>query len=113
MYERIAVIGDSDLVFAFKILGMEVFTPKDLEEARKALETLEKEKFALCFVHQNFLKQLEEERETLVKRFCPVVVGFRDYRDVTDYLRNIMKEMTIKATGTDSLMKRKEKDERR
>jgi len=113
MFEKVAVIGESDLVFAFKALGLNVFAPQDLEEAKKTMETLEKENYALCFVHQSFLKPLEEEREALVKKFCPVVVGFRDHRDVTDYLGNIMREMTIKATGSDSLIKRKGKDERR
>lgn len=113
MFERVAVIGESDLVFAFKALGWEVFAPKDLEEARKALESIGKENFALCFVHQDFLKPLAQEREALVKKFCPVVVGFRDHRDVADYIGDIMREMAVKATGSDSLIKRKEKDERR
>jgi V/A-type H+-transporting ATPase subunit F len=107
MFEKIAVIGDSDLVFAFKALGWEVFSPQNLEEAKKTMEILEKENYALCFVHQNFLEPLEEEREALVKKFCPVVVGFRDHRDVTDYIGNIMREMAIKATGSDSLVRRK------
>jgi V/A-type H+-transporting ATPase subunit F len=107
MFEKIAVIGDSDLVFAFKALGWEVFSPQNLEEAKKTMEILEKENYALCFVHQNFLEPLEEEREALVKKFCPVVVGFRDHRDVTDYIGKIMREMAIKATGSDSLVRRK------
>jgi len=107
MFEKVAVIGDSDLVFAFKALGMEVFSPKNIDEARMTLETLEKENFALCFLHQNFLGPLEEERKALRKKLCPVVIGFKDYRDVTDHLGNIMREMAIKATGSDSLVKRK------
>ncbi|NIM90416.1 MAG: hypothetical protein GTO17_05655 [Candidatus Aminicenantes bacterium] len=113
MFEKVAVIGEYDLVFAFIALGLDVFTPQNLEEAKKTLKALEKEDYALCFVHQNFLKPLEEERQALVKKFCPVVVGFRDHRDVTDYLGNIMREMAIKATGSDSLIKGKGKDERR
>ena len=107
MFEKIAVIGDSDLVFAFRALGWEVFSPLNLEEAKKTMEILEKENYAICFVHQNFLEPLEEERKALVKKFCPVVVGFRDYRDVADYIGNIMREMAIKATGSDSLARRK------
>jgi V/A-type H+-transporting ATPase subunit F len=113
MFEKVAVIGESDLVFAFKALGLDVFAPRDLEETKKTIETLDRENYALCFVHQDFLEPLEEEREALVKKFCPVVVGFRDHRDVINYLGNIMREMTIKATGSDSLIKRKGKDERR
>ena len=107
MYEKVAVVGDSDLVFAFKALGLEVFSPESIDEARMTLETLEKENFALCFLHQNFLEPLKEERKALRKKLCPVVIGFKDYRDVTDRLGNIMRGMAIKATGSDSLVKRK------
>ena len=97
MFEKVAVIGEPDLVFAFKALGWEVFAPKNLEEARRALETIEKENFALCFLHQDFLEPLEEERKALGKKLCPVVVGFKDYRDVEDHLGHMMREMAIKA----------------
>jgi len=42
-----------------------------------------------------------------------VVVGFSDYRKVTDQLERMMREVAIKATGSDSLVKRREEDERR
>jgi len=112
MFEKVAVVGDKSLVFAFRALGLRVFSPKSLEESRHVLETLEKENFALCFLQQNLLEPLKEERKALGKKFCPVVVGFADYRDVTDHLGNMMREITIKATGSDSLIKRKGKNER-
>jgi vacuolar-type H+-ATPase subunit F/Vma7 len=106
MFDRVAIIGDADLVFAFRALGIKVFSPKDLEEARAAMELIEKENFALCFLQENLLESLEKEREALVQKFCPVVVGFSDYRKVTDYLQKMMREMAIKATGSDSLVRR-------
>jgi hypothetical protein len=36
-----------------------------------------------------------------------VVVGFSDYRKITDHLENMMKEMAVKATGSDALVKRR------
>jgi len=113
MFEKVAVVGDANLVFAFRALGIKVFSPKDSEEAKKVIETIEKENYALCFLHQSLLEPLKKERKALAKKFCPVVVGFSDYRDVTDQLENIMREVAIKATGSDSLTKRRKKDERR
>lgn len=113
MFEKVAVVGEEHFVFAFRALGFSVFSPRSLEEAKKVLEYLEKENFALCFLHQSLLEPLEEERKALGKKFCPVVVGFTDYRDIKDQLGRIMREMAIKATGSDSLVKGKEKDERR
>ena len=113
MFDRVAIVGESDLVFGFKALGIRVFSPKNLEEAREILERIDKENFALCFLHESFFEEMEVEREELSKKFCPVVVGYSDYRKVTDYLERMMREMAIKATGSDSLVKKRGKDEAR
>ncbi len=106
MFDKVAIIGDADLVFAFRALGIKVFSPKNMDEARSAMERIEEEEFALCFLQEDIMEGLEKEREVLVQKFCPVVVGFSDYRKVTDYLERMMREMAIKATGSDSLVRR-------
>ncbi len=108
MFEKVAIVGEADIVFAFRALGVKVFSPQSLEEARKIMEILEKENFALVFLHEIFFELLEEEREALREKFCPVVVGFSDHRKITNYLENMMRDMAIKATGSDSLVKRRE-----
>jgi len=113
MFDKVAVVGEADIIFALRALGVKVFSPKSLEEAKKVMESLAKENFALCFLHESFLEPLREEREALRDKFCPVVVGFSDYRKVTDQLERMMREVAIKATGSDALVKRKEEDERR
>ncbi len=113
MFDKVAVVGDSDIVFALRALGVKIFSPKSLEEARKVMESIARENFALCFLHESFLEPLREEREALRKKFCPVVVGFSDYRKITDQLERMMRDVAIKATGSDSLVKRREEDERR
>ena len=107
MYERVAVIGDSDLVFPLRALGIKVYVPADEEEARDILKQLEKEDVALCFLHESFLEPLRMERERMEKKFCPVIAGFSDYREITDYLGKMMREMAIRATGSDSLVKKR------
>jgi len=113
MFDKVAVVGEADIIFALRALGVKIFSPKSLEEAKKVMESLAKEKFALCFLHESFLEPLREEREALREKFCPVVVGFSDYRKVTDQLERMMRDVAIKATGSDSLVKRREEDERR
>ncbi len=113
MFDKVAVVGEADFIFALRALGVKVFSPENLEEAKKIMEAIKEENFALCFLHESFLEPLSEEREALRKEFCPVVVGFSDYRKVTDQLERMMREVAIKATGSDSLVKRKEEDERR
>lgn len=113
MSKRLAVIGDSDLVFPLKAMGIKTFSPKSVGEARDVLRSLEKEGVALCFLHEKFLAPLKEEREAFNKKLCPVVVGFSDYRQVADPMGKLMREMSIKATGSDSLVKKRGNDETR
>jgi vacuolar-type H+-ATPase subunit F/Vma7 len=104
---KVAVIGEKDMVFAFRALGFKTYSPRHLDEAREILDGLEKDNIALCFLHQSFFQPLQEEREALGKKFVPVVVGFSDYRKIADHLENMMKEMAVKATGSDALVKRR------
>jgi vacuolar-type H+-ATPase subunit F/Vma7 len=111
MLDRVAIIGDRDLVFPLKVMGFRVFFPKDIDEARQVLGSLEEEGIALCLIHESYFEPLKREREALSGKFTPVVAGFSDYRKVTDELGKMMREMAIKATGSDSLVKKREKDE--
>jgi vacuolar-type H+-ATPase subunit F/Vma7 len=113
MFDKVAVVGEADIIFALRALGVKVFSPKSPEEAKKVMKNLVAENFAICFLHDSFLEPLREEREDLRDKFCPVVIGFSDYRTVTDELERMMREVAIKATGSDSLVKRKEENERR
>ena len=113
MFDKVAVVGKADLVFAFRALGMKVFSPESLEEAKKVMETIERENFALCFLDESFFEPLREERERLREKFCPVVVGFSDYREVEDYMEKMMRKLAIRVTGSDFLVKKRGEDETR
>ena len=113
MYERVAVIGEADIVFPLKALGIKVFSPKNVEEAKAMIREIGEKKFALCFVQEGLFEPLREEREALRDKFCPVVVGFSDHRKITDHLARAMKELAVKATGSDSVVKKRGEDETR
>jgi vacuolar-type H+-ATPase subunit F/Vma7 len=109
MYNRIAVIGDEDLIFPLRALGFRIYAPDNLDDARRVLKSLKKEDIALCFLHQQYFEPLKKEREALRDKFFPVVAGFSDYREISDYLADTLKEMAVKATGSDALVKGKGK----
>ena len=104
---KVAIVGDAGLLFGFRTLGIEVFSPANLDEARAVLALLDKGNYGLCLLHESFFGPLKEEREALGRKICPVVVGFSDYRTVSDHLEVMLKEMAVRATGSDSLLKRK------
>lgn len=109
--DKIAVVGDADLVFAFRALGFHVFSPLDAEAARRVAAELRKEGFALCFVHQKWLEMFKPAKKESGRTAEPVVVGYSDFRSLTDEVDKKLREMAVKATGSDSLVKRKGKDE--
>jgi vacuolar-type H+-ATPase subunit F/Vma7 len=104
---KVAIVGDAGLLFGFKALGFKVFSPANLDEARAVLALLEKEHFGLCLLHESFFGPLKEEREALSRKFSPVVVGYSDHRTASDHLEVILREMAVRATGSDALVKRK------
>jgi vacuolar-type H+-ATPase subunit F/Vma7 len=105
---KVAIVGDAGLLFGFRALGVKVFSPANLDEARAVLALLEKENYGLCLLHESFFGPLKEEREVLGRKFSPVVVGFSDYRTASDHLEVRLREMAVRATGSDALVKRKE-----
>jgi vacuolar-type H+-ATPase subunit F/Vma7 len=104
---KVAIVGDAGLLFGFRALGIKVFSPAGLDEARAVLALLEKERYGLCLLHERFFAPLKEELEALGRKFSPVVVGFSDYRTASDHLEVMLKEMAVRATGSDALVKRK------
>jgi len=106
---KVAIVGQAGLCFGFRALGLKVFSPETIDEARAVMADLEKEDYALCFLHESYFGPLQEEREAIGKKFRPVIVGFSDYRKISDHLEVRLKEMAVRATGSDSLVKRKGK----
>ena len=110
-FERIAAVGDADLLFSLRALGIAVFSPRNSEEVRAIMAKVEKEKYALCLVHQRWIETLVAEKKDAAKKISPVVLGFSDHRDLIEAIGKIIKEIAVRATGSDLLVKRKGQDE--
>jgi len=113
MFDKVAIIGKLDLVFPFRALGIKTYSPQSIEEAKRLMKKIKEERFGLCFLDEGLFQPLKEELEDLSKEFCPVVVCVSDYRKITGYLEEMMSKMAIKATGSDSLIRKRGKDETR
>jgi len=108
---KIALIGDKDLSIAFRAFGLTVFAPASLEEAREMLSQVVDQKYALCLIQETWLERLKPEVAELSRKFAPVCVGFSDYRAVSESVENLMRELSIKATGSDALFNRGRKND--
>lgn len=101
---KIAIIGDPDILLIFKILGMEVYPAKNKNEARQALSEVEVKNFPVCLLQQDYYSLLSEKERK--KEPWPVYLPFRDYRQAEDLLEGEIKKMMIKATGSDTLLRK-------
>ena len=68
MYKKIGVVGDKDSVLAFKALGIDVFPVVEADEARKTVDRLAMQEYAVIFVTEHVAKEIEETIERF--RLC-------------------------------------------
>jgi vacuolar-type H+-ATPase subunit F/Vma7 len=106
-FTRIAVVGEPDLVFGFRALGIETFSPASAEDAEGLASKIVRDDFALCLVEGRWLAAFKEVEAAAGRRLCPVIVGFSDYRSLSDEVEKRLREMAVKATGSDSSVRRK------
>ncbi len=74
MYKKIGVVGDKDSVLAFKALGIDVFPVIEPNEARKTIDTLAVNDYAVIFVTEQVAKDIEDTIERYNKMTIPAVI---------------------------------------
>ncbi|HEK85394.1 MAG: V-type ATP synthase subunit F [Candidatus Saccharicenans sp.] len=107
---RVAVIGEKDFCLPLRVLGLSIFSPASVEEAKVMLARIVNEKYALCLIQESWLEPLKNELAGLAQKFFPVCLGFSDYRQVSRAVAEILSEISIKATGSDALFIRGRND---
>jgi V/A-type H+-transporting ATPase subunit F len=71
---RVGVIGDRDTVLAFKALGVDIFSVISPEEAKKALRTMAREKYAVIFITEQVSVQIEDMIEEYENEVFPAII---------------------------------------
>lgn len=107
---KVAIMGDRDVCAPFKAFGLRVFSPGSLDEARAMLAQVVDEKYAVCLIQETWLGSLKPEVAELSQKFSPVCVGFSDFRAASESVENLMRELSIKATGSEALFARGRKE---
>ena len=103
MYEKLAVIGDADLLYAFRALGIDVFSPQSAAEARMIMEDLQGKNYAVCFFQEDFLDGLD--RTAWESRSLPVVVGFSRLGQVAGHREKLLSTIVTRSAGSDAPLK--------
>ncbi len=74
MYKKIGVVGDKDSVLAFKALGIDVFPVVEFDEAKKTVDRLARDNYAVIFVTEQVAQGIEETIERYNKEVLPAVI---------------------------------------
>lgn len=74
MFKKIGVVGDKDSVLAFKALGIDVFPVVEHDEAKKTIDTLARNDYAVIFVTEQIAQNIEETIERYNKAVLPAII---------------------------------------
>ena len=71
---KIGVVGDKDSVLAFKAIGIDVYPVIEEEEARKTIDKMALNKYAVIFVTEQVAKGIEETIERYNRETLPAII---------------------------------------
>ncbi len=71
---KIGVVGDSDSIFIFKSLGVDIFPCQDEGEARLIIDRLAMDSYAVIFVTENVAKDIMGTIDRYRKKYIPSIV---------------------------------------
>ena len=74
MFKKIGVVGDKDSVLAFKALGIDVFPVVRNDEARKTIDRLAMNDYAVIFVTEQIAEGIQETIERYTRKMLPAII---------------------------------------
>ncbi len=101
---QIAAIGDEDSMVVLSLAGITVFCARNKEAALEKIDEVINQGFGLCLIQDEFYP-LVLAKQKIEGGWQPVFLPFRDYRQAVDLIQSRLRELAIKATGSDSLLK--------
>ena len=103
MYKKIGVVGDKDSVLAFKALGIDVFPVVEPEEARKTIDKLAKDNYAVIFVTEQVAKDIEETIQRYNRETLPAVILIPSNQGTLNIGMQRIRDNVEKAVGVNIL----------
>jgi len=103
MFNRVGVIGDTDIVTMFKSVGLEVFAAPDDLIARETLRKLIKESFAVIFITEEYAAACEDILLKAKAKTFPAIISIPTAAGSTGFGLKSVKKDIEKALGADIL----------
>ena len=71
---KVGVVGDKDSILAFKALGIDVYPVIEVEEARKTIDKMALNNYAVIFVTEQIAQHLDETIERYNRQMLPAII---------------------------------------
>lgn len=100
---KIGVVGDKDSVLAFKAIGIDVFPVIEAEEARKAIDKMAYNDYAVIFVTEQLAQHLDETIERYNKKLLPSIILIPSNQGTLNIGKKRISDNVEKAVGVNIL----------
>ena len=102
---KIAIIGDKDLIEGFSVAGFFISCPEEDSPSaiEGALDKIVKENFSICFILERYASKIKKRISELQKSPYPSVVILPDYQKALNLNQQLLKEIMVRATGAVSV----------
>lgn len=100
---KIAVIGDYDSIYGFAALGLDIFPVSEPEEAKSKFQQLAGGTYAVIYITEALVAQLEQEIEKYREEILPAIIQIPGVSGNTGAGILEVKKSVEKAVGSDIL----------
>lgn len=107
MYNKIAMIGDRDIILAFKSIGMDTYEATDSEQVASLLKKLSKE-CAIIYITEDLARQCESVLEKYKTKSYPAIIPLPSSKGSTGYGMEGIKKDVERAIGADILFNKED-----
>ncbi|WP_017416204.1 MULTISPECIES: V-type ATP synthase subunit F [Clostridium] len=100
---KIGVVGDKDSILAFKAIGIDVYPVIDVEEARKRIDRMAFENYAVIFVTEQLAQHLEETIQRYNNKMIPAIILIPSNQGTLNIGKKRISDNVEKAVGVNIL----------
>lgn len=100
--EKIAVLGDKDLILAFKAIGMDVFSADTASDAQEQLKLLARN-YSVIYITEDLAEMIEDDIEKYRTRAYPAIIPIPSSKGASGFGMAGIKKDVERAVGTDIL----------
>jgi V/A-type H+-transporting ATPase subunit F len=102
---KVAIIGDKDIIWGLKGLGLATFAVSSQEEAVVALKDAASSDYSIILILERWAAGMISLIEELKKKSFPIIVFIPDHRGILNLSKERLKIAVRKAVGSDTLVR--------